>query len=241
MADRFIFSLRSSTKVFAKLGFMAAMLILFMSLFRLNTYFLLVYHETADAVFVEVAQSFLAGFRFDLLVMGFLFIPIYFLVLLQASVVKWPRFMYVSYKSYFILAWLLICFLNFLDYFHFAQAGRRMRFQDYMSWTPSAFSQQIQGVLPYQFWIFCVVTGLLLFLGLSLIRGLQFGDWRDEYSPKKGGKSEIFLRFLVPLLVISFAARGTIEPHHLRYEDSQVSNFTRINEMALNAVWCFDK
>lgn len=241
MPNRFIFSLRFSTKVFFKLGMLAAALILFMSLFRLNLYFLSVFHATPDAVFVEVAQSFLTGFRFDLLVFGFLFIPLYFLILFQTFLEKWPQWMFFLYKSYFVVAWFLICSLSFVDYFHFARHGSRMRFEDYLNWNPDVLAAQAQSLQPNQVWIFLVISVLLFVLGFMLTKSLNFGDWKDEYSPLGGGKVEILWRVVVPVLLIALAARGTIEPHHLAFEHSQVSSFSPINEMSLNAVWCFDK
>jgi len=239
--DRFIFSLRFSTKVFIKLGLLGLAMIVFMTFFRLNLYFLSVFHATPDAVFVEVAQSFMAGFRFDLLVMGFVFIPVYFIVILQAWLQKWTKIMFMFYKTYFVIVWFLICALSFVDYFHFSRHGAHMRYSDYMSWNPQVLVGQAMGLQQSQVWIFCVITVLLFILGYTLTKGIKFGDWKDEFSPQGGSKTEILWRLIVPLLLIGLAARGTVEPHHLALEHSEVSNITAINEMALNAVWCFDK
>lgn len=241
MPNRFIFSLRFSTKVFIKLGLLGLAMIVFMTFFRLNLYFLSVFHATPDAVFVEVAQAFIAGFRFDLLVMGFVFIPVFFVVITQAYLQKWPRSMFIFYKFYFLIIWFLICTLSLVDYFHFARHGAHMRFNDYMSWSPHVLADQALGLQQNQVWIFCVITVLLFVLGYTLTKSIKFGDWKDEFSPQSGSKIEILWRLVLPLIMIGLAARGTVEPHHLALEHSEVSNFTAINEMALNAVWCFDK
>lgn len=241
MPNRFIFSLRFSSKVFLKLGMLSVALILFMSLFRMNLYFLSVFHATPGASFTEIGQSFLAGLRFDTLVFGFILIPVYFFVIAQALMEKWPRAMFVGYKLYFSMIWLVTCAMTFIDYFYFSKYGMRMRFNEYMSWTPETLQQQIAEMLPSQVWVFVVITILLFILGLMLIKGIRFGDWRDEFSPHKGSKFEYFWRLLVPLFLIALAARGTLEPHHLALEHSEVSYTKAINEMALNAVWCFDK
>ncbi|WP_295898736.1 hypothetical protein [uncultured Bdellovibrio sp.] len=241
MPNRFIFSLRFSTKVFIKLGILALAMILFMTLFRLNLYFLSVFHATPDAVFTEIAQSFIAGFRFDLLIFGFLFIPLYFVVIFQAFTERWPRSMFAAYKVYFVGVWFLICSLTFIDYFHFARHGVRMRFNDYMAWTPDVLFEQARGLQQNQVWIFCIITVMLFSLGYMLTKSIKFGEWKDEYSPLPGSKLETVLRILLPLIVIVLAARGTVEPHHLALEHSEVSTIKAINEMALNAVWCFDK
>ncbi|MGZ3774805.1 MAG: hypothetical protein ACXVCY_13345 [Pseudobdellovibrionaceae bacterium] len=110
-----------------------------------------------------------------------------------------------------------------------------------MSWDPDTFVDQFNALAPNQAWIFTVVTVLLFSLGYMLIKGLKFGQWKDEFSPRYGSKLEITWRIVLPLLLIALAARGTVEPHHLALEHSEVSNNKAINEMALNAVWCFDK
>ncbi|WP_235046330.1 hypothetical protein [Bdellovibrio bacteriovorus] len=220
---------------------LAFAMIVFMTLFRLNLYFLSVFHATPDAAFVEIAQSFLAGFRFDLLIFGFLFIPLYFLVMIQAVLQKWPRAGFLFYKAYFTVVWFLICALTFVDFFHFAKYGKRMRFADYNSWNMQSWLEQFQSLPQNQSWIFCIITVLLFSLGYMLVKSLKFGEWKDEYSPQAGSKFETLWRVLLPLVLIVLAARGTVEAHHLALEHSEVSLDKVINEMALNAVWCFDK
>lgn len=241
MPNRFIFSLRFSTKVFLRLGFMALAFLLFMSLFRMNLYFLSVFHATPDAVFVEIFQSFVAGARFDLLVLGFLFVPLYFLILVQAFSEAWPKAIFWFYKIYFALAWIMICALTFFDFFHFAQFGQRMRFKDYQALNVDMVIEQINRLPQSQGLVFCVIAALLLLLGLMLVKGLQFGNWKDEFSPHPGTKFEVVWRVVLPLILIALAARGTVEAHHLELQHSEVSTIKAINEMALNAVWCFDK
>lgn len=241
MPSRFIFSLRFSTKVLLKLGFLCLALVVFMTFFRLNLYFLSVFHATPNAVFVEVAQSFLAGIRFDLSVFAFIFAPIYLVVLIQAISEKWPSGLFQFHKFYFIFVWFLICLITFVDYFHFTRHGARMRMEDYKSWSPEILMQQASALQSNQVWFFLVITVLLFFLGFTLANGIKFGDWKDEYSPKKRGRIEVIWRVLLPLVLIYSFARGTFESEYLTTEQSEVSNFTAINEMALNAVWCFDK
>lgn len=241
MPNRFIFSLRFSTKVFFKLGVLSLAMVFFMTLFRVNLYFLSVFHAAADVGFLEILSSFVAGFRFDLLIFGFLFIPLYFFIISQAFSERWPRFMFIAYKVYFVVAWFLICLSTYMDFFYFARQGRRMRFADYTSWTPETLSEQFNSLAPNQAWIFTAITIMLFTLGYMLIKGLKFGQWKDEFSPRYGSKFEVVWRVLLPLVLIALAARGTVEPHHLALEHSEVSNNKAINEMALNAVWCFDK
>lgn len=241
MLNRFIFSLRFSTKVFFRLSMLAVIMIVFMTLFRLNLYFLSVFQATPNAVFVEVAQSFLAGFRFDTLIFGFLMIPVYFLLMIQAFSEKWPRAILISYKFYFGAAWGLICVLTYVDFFHFSRFGTRMRFVDYTTWDFSALLEQMNLLQRHQVLIFSVITVILMSLGYMLTKSLSFGEWKDEFSPQSGSKTEVAWRILFPLLIVFLAARGTVDAHHLGLEHSEVSSMRPINEMALNPAWCFDK
>ncbi|MEN0059660.1 MAG: hypothetical protein AAGB31_12545 [Bdellovibrio sp.] len=241
MPHRFIFSLRFSSKVFMKLGLLSLTLVLFMTFFRMNLYFLSVFHATPDVDVTEVFHSFLAGVRFDLLILGFVMIPVSLILLLQAFTERWPSWMFVIYRGYFMLVWFLICVLTFIDFFHFVRTGMRMRFTDYMMWTPDAWMDSLHGLQRNQIWIFSVITILLFNLGYMLIKGLRFGEWKDEFSPNTGSRLEMGLRIVIPLMLVALAARGTVTAHHLAWEHSDVSGNKAVNEMALNAVWCFDK
>lgn len=241
MPNRFIFSLRYFSKVMIQIGIIAAAMIVFMSLFRVNLYFLSVFHATPNAVPIEIFQSFLAGLRFDTLVVGFVLVPVYFVLLFQAIIKKWPAKMFIIYRAYFLLVWIAICSLTVVDFMYFTQMGRRMRFADYQSWNLGELVERAQQLPDNQFWVFSTISVLLFFLGWMLIQNIKLGHWKDEYSPNNGSRWEASLRIVVPLLVIFLAARGTVEPHHLRLEHSEVSLNPVINEMALNAVWCFDK
>ncbi|MEK2689669.1 hypothetical protein [Bdellovibrio sp. GT3] len=241
MPSRFIFSLRFSSKVMMKLAKLSLAMVLFMSLFRLNLFLLSTLSKIQMLNFLEVLHSFGAGIRFDLLVFGFLLLPIYFILMIQAFFEKWPNWMFVIYKIYFGAVWLAISLLTYVDFFHYAHHGRRMRFAEYSNWSPEFTWEQMRSLPQNQNWVFTVITLALLILGYMLIKAVNFGQWKDEYSPQKGSKFEMALRIVVPLLLIVLAARGTVEPHHLALEHSLVSDSTSLNEMALNAVWCFDK
>lgn len=241
MPHRSIFSLRFSTKVFLKIGAIVFTLILFMSLFRVNLFFLSVFHAVPNAVAVEVLQAFFVGFRFDLLIWGFLLSPVYLLLLLPIFQERWPRGVFNSIRIFLGFMWMCICALTFVDFFYFAKFGQRMRYNDYTQWNFATFQEQWGLLSNTDAEIFTGVTVLLFLLGLTVISRLKFTNWKNEISPRRGSRVEIGLRLLLPFIVIFLAARGTVEPHHLRYEDSQVSTYKAVNEMALNAVWCFDK
>lgn len=241
MPSRFIFSLRFSSKVFVKLLKLSIAMIFFMTLFRMNLFFLHVYYVLPELNPGEIMESFLAGVRFDILIFGFLFIPIYFAVILQAVLEKWPTKLFYAYKTYFGIAWISICALTFVDFFYFVHHGKRMRFEDYMGWSPEITFEQAKTLQINQWIVFVVISAVLLVLGHMLIKSLKFGEWKDEYSPHPASRGEVFIRILLPLILIVLAARGSVMAHHLALEHSEVSNSKELNEMALNAVWCFDK
>ena len=241
MPDRFIFSLRFSSKVFLKLAKLSLLLLLYMSLLRLNFYFLVIFHSTSGLNVSEVLLSLLTGIRFDLMVYGFLFIPIYFLILIQTISERWPKFWFSFYKFYFAATWLLVCVLTYVDFFHFTLKQKRMRFQDYLDWNFDIFYSQWMQIPNSQVYLFSALLAALLLFGISSAVSVKFGDWKDEYSPHPAGRWEVLARLAVPILLIALAARGTVEAHHLELQHSIVSANTYINEMALNAVWCFDK
>ncbi|WP_413559508.1 hypothetical protein [Bdellovibrio sp. HCB209] len=241
MPSRFIFSLRFSSKVMIKLAKLSLAMVLFMSLFRLNLFMLSGFQRTEHQTFLEILYAFGTGIRFDILIFGFLLIPLYFMLIAQALSEKWPNWMFGFYKTYFGICWLIICCLSYVDFFHYSHHGRHMRFAEYSDWTPQFTWEQMQALQQNQVLIFTIITVVLLVLGHMLIRGLQFGQWKDEYSPQKGSRLELALRVVLPLVIIVLAARGTVEPHHLELAHSQISNNTALNEIGLNAVWCFDK
>ena len=190
---------------------------------------------------MEIMESFFAGLRFDFLVFGFVFLPVYFCLLVQATMQKWPRQIFYIYKFYYGAVWVWICALTFSDFFFFSRHGIRMRFNDYMSFSGQEFIDLARSLRLDQSLIFCVITAILFGVGFNLIKSIKFGEWKDEYSPFRGTYLEVTLRILLPLLLIVFAARGTIGPQHLNFENSVVSKLKPLNELALNAVWCFDK
>ncbi len=241
MPSRFIFSLRFSSKVFVKLLKLSIAMIFFMTLFRMNLFFLHVYYVLPELNPGEIVQSFIAGLRFDILIFGFIFIPIYFAVMFQAALEKWPSKLFFLYKTYFGLIWIAICGLTFIDFFFFALHGKRMRFAEYSGWSPEVTFEQAKALQINQLIVFTVISLVLLVLGHMLIKSLKFGEWKDEYSPHPARRGEVLLRIFLPLILIVLAARGSVMPHHLALEHSEVSNSKELNEMALNAVWCFDK
>ncbi|AHI04717.1 hypothetical protein BDW_01035 [Bdellovibrio bacteriovorus W] len=241
MASRLIFSLRYSSKIYIQFLQLFISLVVLLSLIRANLYFLSVYHATSNVDFFDILEAFFVGLRFDILVMGFVFILPTVLLTVQAVTVQWSTLTNTLHKLYFFVIWVLMSLMIYVDFFHFAKFGRHMRWREYESLDFSQYYSWIESSLPSQFWIFTLMVAFFLGIGLAAIRSLDFGHWKDEFSPRKPWFMEKTVRILWPLLFVALCARGSLGQHHLRLEDSQVSKNEAINEMALNAIWCFDK
>lgn len=241
MDQRRVFSVRYFTRIFFKYAKIALGLTFFLSLIRFNLFFLTVNTQPLDVTFFEVYMTFLTGFRFDLLVMGFFLIPPVLLHVLQAFFISWTKWDQVIFKSYFSALWVFSILLNWIDFFTFAKTQSRARWDDYIDFLNSSLVDQVASQANYTFAIYSAALLLMLFLGLYVIRGLQFGEWRDLYSPHKGKLSEIIWRMIIPLFLVALASRGTLEEVHLEYRHSLISNENGLNELALNPMWCLDK
>lgn len=241
MASRLIFSLRHSSKIYIQFLQLFISLVVLLSLIRANLYFLSVYHATSNVDFFDILEAFFVGLRFDILVMGFIFILPTVLLIIQALTIGWSSWINGFHKLYFLLIWVLMSGMIYLDFFHFVKYGRHMRWQEYESLDFSQYYNWIESSLPSQFWIFTLMVVFFLAIGLAAIRSFDFGHWKDEFSPRKPWLLERTARTLWPLLFVALCARGSLGQHHLRLEDSKVSKNEAINEMALNAIWCFDK
>ncbi|MFP5518955.1 MAG: hypothetical protein ACLGGX_03575 [Bdellovibrionia bacterium] len=241
MSQRLVFSLRYYNQIFYKYAKTALTLVFFLTLIRLNLFFLSTNPQLETASFAEVYMSFLTGARFDLLVLGFVLIPVVLGHLAQALSAQWLKLNEVITKVWLIVFWVLAMLLNWIDFYIYHRTGLRARWPDYAEFFYGSlvdFTQQ----LPFKIWgLFAFILLLMLGLGIYVILNPAYGYWKDSYSPQRGTRFEIFMRIVLPLALVAVAARGTFEPHHLDYRHSLISNDTRLNEMALNPMWCLDK
>lgn len=241
MPNRVLFSVRYFSKLFMKYLKVSMSLVLFLTIIRFNVFFLSVSAWLTDSSFGEVFMSFFTGFRFDLLIYGFLLIPMLLLWIFFALTVTWGELSTLITRWYFRSTWAFIGFLQVFDFMQFHVNGVRIREQQFQSLFGGWIFEIWPSVSMVPFFVFLIVVLIVFFLGLWVIEQVQIGDWKDEYSPLKGGWGEISWRLFWPLLIVALMARGTLEAHHLRYEHSLISNDTRLNEMALNPMWTMDK
>ena len=241
MPNRLLFSIRYFSKIFDRVLKTVLVLVAFLTLIRFNLFFLSVSAWIKDSSFAEVFLAFFTGFRFDLLVYGFLLMPLLFFWYLITLTTKWSPWALRVSKAWLRLTWTQVIFLSAIDFPFFHVSGARMRAADFNKLFDGSFSEVWSAMPMMAFFIFLTVLLIIWLLGLWLLGQIRWGDWKDEYSPLKGSPLEISWRLLVPLLLVALMARGTLEEHHLRYEHSLISNDTRLNEMALNPMWTLDK
>lgn len=241
MPNRLLFSVRYFSKVFKKYLKVSFSLIIFLTILRFNVFFLSVSAWLKDSSFAEVFLAFFTGLRFDILVYGFLLIPALIFWWLITLSIQWKPWAVALTHWWFRLTWLAVCLLQVVDFMQFHTNGVRIRAVEFESLFGGWLSQIWPQVSLIPFLVFTAVAAIIWTLGAWVLRQVELGDWKDEYSPIRGGAKEILWRLIWPLFVVGLMARGTLEEHHLRYEHSLISNDTRLNEMALNPMWTLDK
>ncbi len=233
MSNRFIFSLRYANKVFLKLMKVVLGFVFFMTLFRVNLYFLVVHFHIQNPDMNEVIQAMWVGLQQDVLIYAYAIAPVVLMLLLQAVCEKWPGFLNGLYKTYMLIAWLVVSSFSFIDFVFYSLNLKRMHSTDYAAFDFSKITEMMNQIPSNNMLIFSVVTVLLLVLGLVMVKEVNFGFWKDEYSPNKGSLLEIIVRCTLPVLIVLGAA--ALDP------DIQVSETEAVRELALSPIWCFDK
>lgn len=226
-------------KMFAFLGSLAPPILcwlIFMSVFRFITWF------AEPSIFQLVARedllmAFFVGFRFDLLVVGFLLIPVVVVAEALAILGFWNLNLEKSIKVALSVLWSIVVLFSYLDFLFYFQFHRR--------WT--WFDAQLSGLqFIFDGWKamemrVSVMTGLLV-LGLWIVGGRQVERTHslfiEDRHPQNWQKA---FMLLLPILVVGLMARGTVTPHHLERRHSQISGFAPLNELAINVLWAFDK
>lgn len=183
----------------------------------------------------DLGAAFFAGFRFDLLVLGFIWIPVVVLIWLWALAFS-PRKLFFPAKIYFVVIVLLIFDLSWMDLFWTSVTSFRMNSEFFQADTQVILDQGWKVLGTRKSWISTLGMGLSSLGVVLYIHGLK---WKSAYSatPPMKLAFHIFLSFFL----VAFAARGTWTAHHLNIEHAQVSKEPLINQLVLNAPWNLDK
>ncbi len=204
-------------------------ILLWMSWLRLVLFLYNIYPD--HGIPSDLAASMFAGFRFDLLVLGFAWIPVWFLywifhLLGRASQISGLL------KFYFVILILGTLFLSVVDLYWFNTRAVRMTFEalspdGFWAVADQATNWRLLSAMPLM-----ALPGLFLFL---------WTIWKMKVVDYSEKMTKVLLNFVFSFLIVASAARGTWTAHHLELADAQVSSFRLLNELALNPWWNLDK
>lgn len=182
-----------------------------------------------DSVPVEdLLKAFGMGFRFDLLLLGFVMIPVVIFLTAISWFCLWSKRVRQVLKVYFIATWIGIVTLEFFDLRFFATAGRHLTIFD-QGFSPFA----VGGVFDVLILVFIGVAGVGSFLVLDWPNTVKIG--RVEPVSRR------IVTTLVPIILVALAARGTVTAHHLEKEHSEVSEHPVVNHLVVNSPWAYSK
>lgn len=209
--------------------------LLLMSLLRYVLYFLT--RAQFDWVETVVAgQAFFVGLRFDLLVLGFLCLPLVTLFPLLFFLNIQEKNLALILKIYLLLNWSLIVGSSLLSLPHYVLTGQHFRWREQKDFFVWPAWDAVTSILIISIFFLLLLGGYKTILKRAFFQSSQ---WPKLAVWSRRG--EIVFRFLVPFLLVALAARGSLAPHHLGKQDSEISVWRHVNELALNPIWCFNK
>lgn len=187
----------------------------------------------------DIPAAFWAGFRFDLLIMGFFWIPVVLITWATAAVVS-PRKLFFAWKLYFAIAILFIFDLYWMDLLW--TAGKNFRLNhEFMNASRQVAMDAGWSALGRSRAL--VFTASMAVSSLGLLFLVYWTELKKFKKPITQYKAIAWCLFSI--FAVAFAARGTVTPRHLNIEHAQVSEDKEkgqlINQLPLNPVWNMDK
>jgi hypothetical protein len=207
-------------------------ILLWMSWLRLVLFFYNIYPD--HGFHQDLAASLFTGARFDLLVLGFAWIPVfvfYWIFYFLGGLAKASK----GFKSYFLFLILLISLLSVLDLFWFHSKGMRLNYlalseDGFWAVADKAADFRLVSAIPLM-----LLPGLIIFL--TTLWKLNIADT----EPSARVSEKVMLNLVLSFIVVASAARGTWTAHHLEWAHAQVSNLKLLNELSINPLWNLDK
>lgn len=183
----------------------------------------------------DLASAFWSGFRFDLLVLGFFWIPFVAFVWLL-GLFGLARKLFLLWKVYFVFVIVTVASLSWLDLFWTASHNTRLNSEIFKSSVGETLNWGwfSLGGTP-------AIISTILILYSSYLLFVSVGKLQSPGSSPKVSKSQLTFEVFISIILVAFAARGTWTPHHLNIEHSQVSSDPQVNQLPLNAPWNLDK
>lgn len=209
------------------------LILVWMTLLRLLLYVTLFTKQLG--IHPDLGKALFAGFRFDLCVLGFLWIPIVVITWLSAFFTS-PRKLFFAWKLYFVVIILLTFDLYWMDLFWTAVSNARLNSEFFTADSRVILDQGWKIVGNQKAWICTLAMGISS-LGLVLwLYGLKIKKTYDLPN-----RAQLAGEILLSVFLVAFAARGTWTPHHINIEHAQVSSEPLMNQIPLNPLWNLDK
>lgn len=204
-------------------------LLLWMSWLRLVLFLYTIYPD--QGLPEDLAMALFTGFRFDLLVLGFIWIPIW--VLFWSSYF-FGRISQISglLKIYMGFVILTIAVLSVFNFYWFRAKAVTMNYlalsQDGV-WAivDNLGDLRLMSSLPLM-----ILPGFFLFL---------FTIWKQNITDYSEKRLKVLLNLFFSLLIVASCARGTWTAHHLELQHAQISTNKTLNQLVLNPLWNLDK
>lgn len=209
------------------------LILIWMSVCRYTLYDSLFSAQFSNSPYLKAA--FVAGYRFDLCVLGFFWIPPLILSCVLGLLID-PKKLFVLWKVYFMAIVGAVFYFSWMDFFWTAVKGTRLNSQFFESDAMAVLQAGWQAVGSNQSWIATGIMGIPAVLLLVMLFRKTLGPVR--MVPTKLGMAFQFLAFF---FFVTFAARGTWTPHHLNIEHTRISPSGQLNQLPLNALWNLDK
>ena len=213
-------------------------ILLWMSLLRLLLFAAL--YQGRTGFHPDLPLAFFTGARFDLLILGFFWIPVVLFTWVYATLGD-PRKLLKFYKLYFCALILMEFDFAWWDLLWVAAHQTRLNSQFFSSDFRSLISSGVTVLGSVRAFIFPASMGLSAF-------GLILSVWWLKFPKQKDGSEGVSTSFplwtiqiIASLLMVALAARGTWTAHHLNAEHAQISNNPWLNQLALNPIWNADK
>ncbi len=213
-------------------------ILLWMSLLRLLLFAALLHGRVG--FHADLPMAFFAGARFDLLILGFFWIPVVLITWLYAFVGD-PCKLLKFYKLYFCCLILLQFDFAWWDLFWVAVHQVRINSQFFSTDFRSLISEGVKVFGPVRAFVFPASMGLSAFGLILNVWWLKVARSADMKSSQPVSVLKLSLQVTLSVFLVALAARGTWTPHHLNAEHAQISDNSWINQLALNPIWNADK
>jgi len=210
--------------------------IIFLELLRLG--FLYRHRSIASGIpTLTILHSFLIGARFDVVVLSYIFIPLFILSHIPFIGIHRLKASRVIIETILFLCFALVFLLSLIDIEHFSEFGTRLSFWslEYLD-QPAMIWYGMWSAYPVTFYLllWAVLTFIFVWAGIKMSKRI-FGRKHKEKI-----LSRIFYLVLVPALLL-LGARGRWQLAPIDWGVAYFSPYGFANQLALNGVYTLGK